>query len=231
MFMHTVVFIRHAQSEWNLSNRFTGWTDVDLTAQGEQEAVEAGRLLAQGGFAFDEAHTSFLRRTQRTLDLVLATMRQNDIPVYRCWLLNERHYGALQGLDKAEILQRYGSEQFKRWRRGYRERPPALVEDDSRHPRFDPLYADISRGELPATESLEDTRRRVARYWEERLVPRLRDGRRMLVSTHGNTLRALIMHLDNLGESDVEGIEVPTGNPLIYTFSRDLRPMERNYLL
>jgi 2,3-bisphosphoglycerate-dependent phosphoglycerate mutase len=228
--MPEVVLIRHAQSEWNLGNRFTGWTDVGLTPEGEEEASHAGHLLAETGYVFDEAHTSLLRRTQRTLDLVLAAMKLNDIPVYRCWLLNERHYGALQGLDKKETKEKYGEAQFWRWRRGYSDRPPALDWDDPRHPRFDPLYADIPAEQLPATESLEDTRNRAVRYWEERLVPRLQEGKRLLVSTHGNTLRGLIMYLDGMTETEVEHLEVPTGKPLIYSLSDALAPLSYRYL-
>lgn len=216
---HTIVFLRHAQSEWNLAGRFTGWADVDLTPAGEAEARAAGHQLAAAGHEFDEAHSSVLSRARHTLELVLDEMNQHPIPNYPTWLLNERHYGALQGLDKRQTAARYGEAQFQRWRRGYLDRPPAMAEDDPRHPRFDPLYAQHPAALLPASESLEDTRRRASRYLEGTLIPRMRQGKRILVGSHGNTLRALLMHLQGLSVSQVERLEIPTGTPLVCHFS------------
>lgn len=212
-----IVFLRHAQSEWNVANRFTGWADVGLTEAGKAEARQAGRMLAEAGFAFDEAHASLLWRTQHTLDIVLHAIGI-DIPRHHDWRLNERHYGALQGLNKQETAQRYGEAQFQRWRRGYRDLPPALDQEDQRHPRFDVNYAHVESALLPAAENLAATRERVVGYWSEVLAPRMMAGTRLIVASHGNTLRALMMELQGLSESEVERLEIPTGTPLVCDF-------------
>jgi 2,3-bisphosphoglycerate-dependent phosphoglycerate mutase len=212
----TVVLLRHAQSVWNVENRFSGWADVDLSPNGIEEAFRAGAQLHRQGFVFDIAYVSRLMRARHTLDIVLAELGQNDVPVEVSWRLNERHYGALQGLDKAETALRYGAAQFQRWRRGYRDTPPALAADDPRHPRRDPAYADVAPELLPATESLADTERRVVPYWQEVIAPPLAAGKTALVVAHGNTLRALVKYLKNLTEAEVERLEIPTGQPLIY---------------
>jgi 2,3-bisphosphoglycerate-dependent phosphoglycerate mutase len=221
-----VVFLRHAQSEWNVANRFTGWADVGLTPAGEAEARAAGRRLAAAGLSFDEAHASLLARTHRTLDMVLEEMGLSAIPRHYFWPLNERHYGALQGLDKHEIARRHGEAQFQRWRRGYRDTPPPLAHDDARHPRFDRRYAHIAPHHLPGGESLQDTRRRVARYWTHKLVPQVRAGTRVIVASHGNTLRALMMELQGLSEAEVERLEIPTGTPLVCEFDATMRLLD-----
>lgn len=212
----TLVLLRHAQSVWNVENRFSGWADVDLSAHGVDEARAAGVELRRRGFVFDIAFVSRHKRARRTLDLVLAELGQTGLPVEVSWRLNERHYGALQGLDKAETAARYGADQFRRWRRGYRDTPPALMADDPRHPRFDPAYADVPVELLPAAESLADTERRVVPYWQRVIAPPLAAGRTTLVVAHGNTLRALVKYLRNLSEAAVERLEIPTGKLLIY---------------
>lgn len=212
-----LVLLRHAQSQWNLEHRFTGWTDVGLTEAGRREAARAAEALAAVGMRFDEAHTSRLSRAQETLRILLRGLGQPDIPVHVSWRLNERHYGALQGLDKREIAARYGEAQVLRWRRGYLDRPPALARDDARHPAHDPRHADLSPALLPATENLADTLRRLRPYWERMLAPSLLAGRRVLVSSHGNTLRALIMYLEGMSIPEVEALEIPTATPVIYT--------------
>ena len=225
-----LVFLRHAQSLWNLENRFSGWADMDLSAGGIAEAHRAGVLLRERGFVFDRALVSPLRRATQTLDIVLAELGQDALPVTVDWHLNERHYGALQGLNKADTAARYGAAQFQRWRRGYHDRPPALDVDDPRHPRFDRRYAGLAPELLPVTESLADTERRVVPYWQQAIAPRLADGEQLLVVTHGNTLRALIRHLDSLSVAAVEQLEVPTGQPLIYEFDERLQPRRSYYL-
>jgi len=213
-----LVLLRHGHSEWNLSDRFTGWTDIPLTEVGLAEAVTAGRRLAQAGFAFDEVHGSVLHRTRQTAEVLLAAMGTPEVPFFATWRLNERHYGALQGMNKREIFATWGEEASRRWWRGYFEPPPALDIDDPRHPRFDPRYAALAPEELPASESLRDCQRRTLPYWHEVLVPRLRAGRRLLVISHGNTLRGLVMHLDGLSAEAMERVEIPSGVPLIYRF-------------
>jgi 2,3-bisphosphoglycerate-dependent phosphoglycerate mutase len=212
----TLVLLRHAQSTWNLENRFSGWADVSLSALGVEEARRAGRQLQRQGFAFDIAFVSRLVRARHTLDIVLAELGQSGLPTEASWRLNERHYGALQGLNKAETAARYGEAQFQRWRRGYRDTPPALATDDLRHPRHDPLYADVDPALLPATESLADTGRRVVPYWQRQIAPHLAAGWTVLVVAHGNTLRALVKHLDGLTQSEVECLEIATARPLVY---------------
>ncbi len=219
-----LVLVRHGQSLWNLENLFTGWTDVDLTDQGRREAVEAGRLLREEGFRFDLAFTSVLKRAIRTLWIVLDEMDLMWIPVERSWRLNERHYGALQGLDKAATVERHGAEQVKIWRRSYDIPPPPLAQDDERHPRFDPRYAALDAAEIPATESLKDTLGRVLPYWESRIAPELRAGREVLVVAHGNSLRALVKKLDGMSDRDIVEFNIPTGVPLLYEFDDELRP-------
>jgi 2,3-bisphosphoglycerate-dependent phosphoglycerate mutase len=213
-----VVLLRHGHSEWNLSDRFTGWTDIPLTAVGLAEADAAGRRLAQAGFAFDEAHGSVLQRTRQTAEVLLAAMGTPEVPFFATWRLNERHYGALQGMNKREIFATWGEEASRRWWRGYEAPPPALELDDPRHPRFDPRYAALAPEQLPASESLRDCQRRTLPYWHEVLVPRLREGRRLLVVSHGNTLRGLVMYLDGISAKAMERVEIPSGVPLVYRF-------------
>lgn len=228
--MNKMVLLRHAESLWNLENRFTGWTDVGLSKRGIEEARHAGHLLASHGFEFDEAHTSVLKRARDTLSIVLKEMHHRDLPAFRDWRLNERHYGALQGLNKADTAAQFGEQQLHEWRRSYYARPPALEADDPRHPGNDILYADIDSAQLPATESLEDTTRRVVPYWEQNLAPHIVAGRSLLVVAHGNSLRALVKHLENLSAEEVERLEIPTGRPLVYEFAGGLRVARRYYL-
>jgi 2,3-bisphosphoglycerate-dependent phosphoglycerate mutase len=226
----TLALVRHGQSTWNLENLFTGWTDVDLTEQGRAEAAEAGRLLAAEGVAFDLAFTSVLKRAIRTLWIALDTMDRMWIPVERSWRLNERHYGALQGLDKAQTSALHGAAQVKIWRRSYDVPPPPLPADDRRHPRFDPRYAGVPAGELPATESLKDTLARVVPYWIARIAPELRAGRHVLVVAHGNSLRALVKMLDGMSEADIVDFNIPTGVPIIYELDSRLAARGRRFL-
>ena len=225
-----LVLLRHGESEWNLANRFTGWTDVALSERGIQEAHRAGRLLRAAGYVFDEAHTSVLKRAIQTLWIVMEELDLMWLPVYRSWRLNERHYGSLQGLNKKKTAKEMGPEQVLRWRRGYDVRPPALSLDDERHPRFDPRYAHLGRQDLPATESLKDTLDRVLPYWQKVVVPALRRGRRILVSAHGNSLRALVKHLDNIPDEEIPTLNIPTGFPLVYELDKDLNVREHYYL-
>ncbi len=225
-----LVLVRHGQSTWNLENLFTGWVDVDLTEQGRTEAGAAGRLLKAEGFNFDVAFTSVLKRAIRTLWMVTDEMGLLWIPVERSWRLNERHYGALQGLDKAETVAKHGAEQVKIWRRSYDIPPPALALDDKRHPRFDPRYASLKPAELPATESLKDTLARVLPYWEARIAPELKAGRNVLVVAHGNSLRALVKMLDGMSEADIIDFNIPTGVPIAYELDAGLKPLSRRFL-
>jgi 2,3-bisphosphoglycerate-dependent phosphoglycerate mutase len=220
-----LVLLRHGQSAWNLENLFTGWTDVDLTAQGREEARAAGALLAASGFEFAKAHTSVLKRAIRTLWIALDAMDRMWIPVERDWRLNERHYGALQGLDKAATAARYGTEQVKVWRRSFDVPPPALDDDDARHPRFDARYRGVDPARLPATESLKDTLARVEPWWRERLAPDLRGGGDLLVVAHGNSLRALVKMLDGMSDAAIVEFNIPTGVPILYELGPDLRPL------
>jgi 2,3-bisphosphoglycerate-dependent phosphoglycerate mutase len=228
--MIKLVLLRHGESTWNLENRFTGWTDVDLSPKGRQEAKEAGRLLREGGYAFDLAHTSLLKRAIRTLWIALDEMDRMWIPVLKHWRLNERHYGALQGLNKAETAARYGDAQVKIWRRSYADPPPSLSPDDERHPGQDPRYAELGKDELPLAESLEDTVARFLPYWHASIVPDLRAGRRVLVAAHGNSLRALVKHLDGISEADIVELNIPTGIPLVYELEESLKPIRHYYL-
>jgi len=225
-----LVLVRHGQSLWNLENLFTGWTDVDLTAQGCEEARQAGRELAREGILPDVVFTSVLKRAIRTEWLMLDELDLLWLPVTRSWRLNERHYGALQGLNKAQTVERHGEAQVKIWRRSYDIAPPPLELDDQRHPRFDRRYADVAAGDLPATESLKDTLARVLPYWEQCIVPALRLGRQVLVVAHGNSLRALVKMLDDLSEQAVVELNIPTGVPLLYEFDDALRPLASRYL-
>lgn len=228
--MYKLVLVRHGQSIWNLENRFTGWTDVGLTEQGVAEAHEAGRLLREDGYTFDVAYTSVLRRAIKTLWIVLEEMGLEWIPVYRAWQLNERHYGALQGLNKAEMAAKFGEGQVHIWRRSYDVPPPVLEMDDERHPRFDPRYAGLKPEEVPATESLKITLERVLPYWHSTLAPAIKSGQRVLVAAHGNSLRAMVKYLDNISEEEIPGLNIPTGVPLVYELDADLRPIESYYL-
>jgi 2,3-bisphosphoglycerate-dependent phosphoglycerate mutase len=228
--MKTIVLLRHGESVWNRENRFTGWTDVDLTQQGIEEAKEAGRTLKAEGFVFDLAFTSVLKRAIRTLWIVLDEMDLMWIPVERHWRLNERHYGALQGLNKAETAEKHGMDQVKLWRRSYDVPPPPLTPDDERYPGRDPRYASLKPDELPVTECLKDTVERFLPYWKERIGPAVRSGKRVLVTAHGNSLRALVKYLDGISDEDIVGLNIPTGIPLVYELDDDLTPRGRRYL-
>lgn len=228
--MYKLVLVRHGQSVWNLENRFTGWTDVGLTGQGRAEALEAGKLLKQEGYVFDTAYTSVLRRAILTLWIVLEEMGIEWIPVTNAWQLNERHYGNLQGLNKAEMAEKFGEAQVKIWRRSYDVPPPALEWDDERHPHFDPRYASLTPEELPATESLKITLERVLPYWHSTLVPEIKSGKRLIVAAHGNSIRALVKYLDNISEADITELNIPTGLPLVYELDADMKPLKSYYL-
>jgi 2,3-bisphosphoglycerate-dependent phosphoglycerate mutase len=228
--MIKLVLLRHGESTWNLENRFTGWTDVDLTPKGVSEAHEAARLLTEGGYRFDVAYTSLLKRAIRTLWIVMDDMDLMWLPVYRSWRLNERHYGALQGLNKAETAAQYGDRQVLIWRRSYADPPPPLAPDDPRHPGHDRRYAELSSDELPLAESLQDTVARFLPYWHGTIVPDLRAGKRVLIAAHGNSLRALVKHLDGVSEEEIVGLNIPTGIPLVYELDDELRPLRHAYL-
>ena len=226
----TLVLIRHGQSEWNLKNLFTGWADVDLTKQGVQEALAAGRLLSSEGLTFDLAYPSVLTRAIRTLWLILDEMDLMWIPVERDWRLNERHYGALQGLNKAETTAQHGADQTKIWRRSFDIPPPPLKADDDRHPRNDLRYQEIAEGDLPATESLKTTLERIRPCWQERIEPQLKAGRNVLIAAHGNSLRALAMMLEDISEEEITEFNIPTGVPRIYELDANLQPLRAEYL-
>jgi 2,3-bisphosphoglycerate-dependent phosphoglycerate mutase len=228
--MYTLILLRHGESIWNKENRFTGWTDIDLSPEGIGEAHRAARLLGESCLSFGIAFTSVLRRSIRTLWIVLDDMDLMYTPVRKSWRLNERHYGALQGLDKRETARRYGEAQVTAWRRGYDVRPPALSPDDPRHPRFDPRYITLKADELPATESLRDTLARVLPYWNETIIAELRRQDCVLVSAHGNSIRALVKHLDSIPDEDIPALDIPTGFPLVYELSDDFSPA-RHYFL
>ena len=230
MTTHTLVLFRHGQSTWNLENRFTGWTDVDLTPQGREEARAAGRLLREGGYDFDLAYTSVLKRAVKTLWIALEELDREWLPIANAWQLNERHYGALQGLNKAEMAAKFGEAQVKIWRRSYDVPPPPLEENDPRHPKFDRRYAGLDPKLLPRTESLKDTVARVVPYWNTELAPKIKAGKRLVIGAHGNSLRALIKYLDNVSDADIVEMNVPTGIPLVYRLDEKLRPVERKYL-
>src|SRR5947208_4697120 len=228
--MHKLVLLRHGESVWNKENRFTGWTDVDLTDRGRAEAREAGRLLGDGGYVFDIAFTSVLKRAIRTLWIALDVMDLMWIQEEKSWRLNERHYGALQGLNKAETAAKHGEAQTKIWRRSYDVPPPPLTPDDPRHPSRDPRYAALSKGELPLTESLKDTVERLLPYWHGAIAPAIRSGQRVLIAAHGNSLRALVKYLDHVSETDIVELNIPTGIPLVYELDDDLRAIRHYYL-
>ena len=228
--MYKLILVRHGQSTWNLENRFTGWTDVGLTEQGVSEAHEAGRLLREEGYAFDVAYTSVLKRAIKTLWIVLEEMDLEWIPVIRAWQLNERHYGALQGLNKSEMAKKFGDEQVHIWRRSYDVPPPELEPTDERHPKFDPRYASLSPEQVPATESLKITLERVLPYWHSTLAPAIKSGQRLLVAAHGNSLRAMVKYLDNVSDEEIPGLNIPTGVPLVYELDDELKPIQHYYL-
>ena len=228
--MHKLVLLRHGESAWNKENRFTGWTDVDLSSVGIEEARAAGRQIKSAGFEFDIAYTSLLKRAIRTLWIALDEMDRMWVPVERSWRLNERHYGGLQGLNKAQTVEKHGEQQVKIWRRSYDIPPPKLELDDPRHPRFDPRYAGVDPAELPAAESLKDTLARVLPYWNSRIAPELRAGRNVLVAAHGNSLRAMVKMLDNVSENDIVELNIPTGVPLLYELNAELKPLGSRYL-
>ncbi len=228
--MGKLILLRHGQSVWNLENRFTGWTDVDLSDHGMAEAHNAGRLLRAEGYQFDVAYTSVLKRAIRTLWIVLDETDLMWIPVHRSWRLNERHYGALQGLNKKNTVKKYGQEQVQKWRRSYDIRPPALDKNDPRHPRFDPRYSLLKDEELPSAECLKDTLTRVMPYWHEKIEPALKDGRKILITAHGNSLRGLVKYLDHLSDDEVTRLNIPTGFPLVYELDRDLNAVKHYYL-
>jgi len=228
--MKKLVLLRHGESTWNKENRFTGWTDVPLSGQGVEEALEAGRVLKREGYVFDVAYTSVLKRAIKTLWIALEEMDQMWLPVINDWRLNERHYGGLQGLNKAETAERHGEEQVKVWRRSYDIPPPKLTPDDPRFPGHDPRYAGIPVASLPLTESLKDTVARFLPLWHETIAPSVESGRRVIIAAHGNSLRALVKYLDNIPDSEIVGLNIPTGIPLVYELSDDLKPIRHYYL-
>lgn len=228
--MHKLVLVRHGQSDWNLENRFTGWTDVDLSDLGRQEATAAGKLLAAEGFTFDVAYTSVLKRAIRTLWIIMDEMDLMWIPVHRNWRLNERHYGDLQGLNKAEMAAKTSEEQVHIWRRSYDVPPPALTKDDPRHPRHDRRYAELTDSELPETECLKDTVARMLPYWSDVIAPQVKAGKRVIVAAHGNSLRALVKYLDDISDEEIPALNIPTGIPLVYELDDDLKPIRHYYL-
>ena len=228
--MHKLVLLRHGESVWNRENRFTGWTDVDLSEKGVREAKEGGEVLKAEGYTFDVAYTSVLKRAIRTLWIVLDEMDLMWIPVHRSWRLNERHYGALQGLNKAETAAKFGEAQVKIWRRSYDIRPPELTADDERYPGRDPRYAGLSPEELPLTECLKDTVARFLPHWHQTIAPAIREGKKVLIAAHGNSLRALVKYLDNVSDEEIVELNIPTGMPLVYELDGDLKPLNRYYL-
>jgi 2,3-bisphosphoglycerate-dependent phosphoglycerate mutase len=228
--MYKLVLIRHGESEWNKQNRFTGWVDVDLSEKGIEEAHRGGQVLKENGYVFDIAFNSLLKRAKRTLDIVLEEIDQKDLKIERTWRLNERHYGALQGLDKTETAEKYGVEQFKIWRRSFDVPPPALTIDSPMYPGNDPLYSDIPKSELPLTESLKDVIKRFNPYWNELIVPKIKAGKRIVIVAHGNSLRALIKDLENISDSKITELNIPTGIPLIYELDENLKFIKKYYL-
>ncbi len=228
--MKLLILLRHGQSLWNLENKFTGWTDVDLSNQGIEEAHQAGKLLKNRGYTIDSAYTSVLKRAIRTLWIVLDELNFMWIPIHRSWRLNERYYGALQGLNKIDMVEKYGFEQVQIWRRSYDIPPPALAETDSRHPGYDQRYASMKKEQLPCTESLKETLNRMLPYWNEFIAPNLMEGKNILISAHGNSIRALIKHLNSISDEGIMGFNIPTGIPLVYELDDDLRPKNYHYL-
>ncbi len=228
--MHKMVLVRHGESAWNKENRFTGWTDVDLSEKGIEEAHRAGQVLKEQGYVFDVAYTSVLKRAIRTLWIIMDEMDLMWIPVYRSWRLNERHYGALQGLNKSEMAEKFGEQQVFIWRRSFDIQPPALTKDDPRYPGRDPRYQGLASGELPLTESLKDTIARFMPYWHETLAPAIKSGQRLIIAAHGNSLRALVKYLDNVPDDQIVGLNIPTGIPLVYELDDNLKPVRHYYL-
>jgi len=228
--MYKLVLLRHGESTWNKENRFTGWTDVGLSEKGVEEAIESGRTLKKEGYVFDIAYTSVLKRAIKTLWLALEELDQMYLPIINSWRLNERHYGALQGLNKAQTAEKHGMEQVKIWRRSYDIPPPALTADDPRYPGKDRRYGDLSQQELPLTESLKDTVARFLPYWHETIAPTVKSGKRVLVAAHGNSLRALVKYLDDISDENIVGLNIPTGIPLVYELDAELRPIRSGYL-
>ncbi|WOF17152.1 2,3-diphosphoglycerate-dependent phosphoglycerate mutase [Methanoplanus sp. FWC-SCC4] len=228
--MYKLVLLRHGESEWNRENRFTGWKDVDLSEKGLKEAKAAGEMLASEGYTFDAAYTSVLKRAIRTLWITLDEMDLMWIPVTRSWRLNERHYGALQGLNKAETAEKYGDEQVFIWRRSYTTPPPALAEDDERSPAFDRRYKDLKPEEIPLTECLKDTVARFLPIWDDEIAPAIKSGKRILIAAHGNSIRALVKNLDNISDDEISQVNIPTGVPLVYELDENLRPIRHYYL-
>lgn len=228
--MNKLVLIRHGQSLWNMENRFTGWTDIDLSDKGTEEARNAGKILKNNGYEFDVAFTSVLKRAIRTLWIVLEEMDLVWIPVYKSWKLNERHYGALQGLNKDETIEKYGTEQVHKWRRYVHIKPPAIESGDERNPIFSPQYKNLRHDEIPLTENLVDTQVRVLNYWNEKVVPCIKEGKKVLISAHGNTIRALIKYLDDVPDNGIVNLNIPTGTPIVYELNDDLKPIRHYYL-
>lgn len=228
--MYKLVLLRHGESDWNKKKLFTGWTDVDITEKGESEGKAAGELLKKEGYYFDRAYTSVLKRAIRTLWIVLEKMDLMWIPVSRSWRLNERHYGALQGLNKVETAEKHGQEQVLIWRRSYDTPPPALEENDPRHPKLEKRYSQLKQEEIPNTECLKDTVERVIPYWEEEIAPKIKAGERIIIAAHGNSLRALVMMLDQMSEEEIPKLNIPTGVPLVYELDEKLKPIKHYYL-
>ena len=228
--MIKLVLVRHGQSQWNLENRFTGWTDVELSEQGVKEAKEAGKVLKEKGFEFDVAYTSVLKRANDTLNFILEELGEKDIPIKKSWRLNERHYGALQGLNKDETRQKYGAEQVLLWRRSTDVKPPELSEDDERYPGNDPKYSELPKEDLPKTENLIDTINRVMVYWNSDIKKDLQEGKRVIIAAHGNSLRGLIKYLDNMTDEEIIKLEIETGNPICYELDDNLKPIKHYYL-
>lgn len=228
--MQKLVLIRHGESVWNLENRFTGWTDVDLSESGYRQAKNAGQLLKKQGYAFDISFTSVLKRAIKTLNIVLEEIDQLWLPVEKSWRLNERFYGALQGLNKAETAARYGEEQVHKWRRDPHEHPPAITKEDDRYPGKDPRYTALTERELPLTENLSETMERVLPFWQENIIPEIKSGKKVIIAAHGNSLRALIQYIDHLSDDAVMALEIPTGIPLVYELDDDLNGIKHYYL-
>jgi len=228
--LHKLVLLRHGESQWNLENRFTGWTDVDLSKKGIKEATSSGKILKESGFNFNLVYSSLLLRANRTMDICLEEMGISDIPLKYNWRLNERHYGTLQGLNKGETAQKYGNEQVLTWRRSYNTPPPPLRINDERHPRFDNSYDDLNENQLPASECLKDTLNRLLPYWHETIAPSIQSGKKVLIVAHGNSLRALVKYLDDISEEEIIGLNIPTGVPLVYELDNQLSPIKHYYL-
>ena len=225
-----LVILRHGNTEWNITGRFTGWTDIPLSEEGIEQAVEAGKRIKAAGIGFDEVHVSVLQRTQQTADSLLTAMRHPTIRIHASWRLNERHYGQLQGMNKREIFAAWGEQNYRRWWRGYFEPPPALELDDPRHPRFDPLYAGLAPEQLPRSESLQNCQQRLLPWWENEAAPALAKGHSLLVISHGNTIRSLVMHLDHIAPEQIEKVEIPSGVPLVYRFNREAEVSGKEWL-